>query len=163
MTYLCVFQHCTGASARDICNNIRRLRTTHPTPANIVSSRTHAVVSYEEQKNHRLYGVLLDVVADEESFERALMNDEKVISDTIALNNSDWRMMISESTIAHAAESNIMQVRLYVFKASEAHSTIYGSGNVCGWLIRTNTAIDETPHNTGQISERTRLDINMDF
>lgn len=94
--YLCGFQHSTGASATNICNEISRLRTTRPTPANTISSRSHMVVSLEDHKSGRLYGVLLDLAGVEESSDRALMNDEKVVSDTIALNNSDWRMMISE-------------------------------------------------------------------
>lgn len=101
-TYLCGFQYAAGTATQEVCSKIgatiTRKRTTRVTPANSESSRAHMVVTFEDKNTGWLYGVLLDIAGDEESADRELLQDEKAVSNSIALNNADWRRMLRELT-----------------------------------------------------------------
>lgn len=94
--YLCEFRHATRASAVEICQKITQERTSRRTPANDESSRSHLVVSFESEDAGRLFGILLDIAGDEGSADRMTLQDEKTVSNNIALNNADWRKMLWE-------------------------------------------------------------------
>lgn len=80
-----------------LAEEINKLRKQRPTPANMVSSRAHLVVTFESVNSDRKYGMLLDIAGDEESQDRAqLLPEERLVSAEIARNNSDFRSLVHD-------------------------------------------------------------------
>lgn len=64
---------------------INKLRKQRPTPANMVSSHAHLVVTFQAVNSDRKYGILLDIVGDKELADRAqLLLEERLVSAEIA-------------------------------------------------------------------------------
>lgn len=110
------------SNKQGLAEEINKLRKQRPTPANMVSSRAHLVVTFEAVNSDRKYGMLLDIAGDEESEDRAqLQPEERLVSAEIAKNNSDFRSLVHD-LMADAAGQKVSMFK----RSSKLNSEVSG-------------------------------------